>query len=114
MSNRRNDNPRPVATRRSRSDTDADYELIFDETGRVQLKDHTGRLVWSSDNDDDFAEEFDDDFFDGDQSDDIIDYLIEQGHLEGDEEIDIVEVDLEEYDDDSEPLEGELLPRRRR
>lgn len=108
----RKQNPRSVPTRRARTRQQAaDFELIFDETGRVQLKGGDG-IEWSSDDDDQFAEEFDDDFFDGDHADDIIDYLIENGYLEGEEEIDIVEIDLEESDD-GEPIEGEFLPKRR-
>lgn len=63
---KRNPNPRAISSRRARMEqTPADFELIFDETGRVQLKDAEGNLLWSSDDDDDFAEEFDGDFFDG-------------------------------------------------
>lgn len=109
----RKQNPRAIPTRRARArQQPADFELIFDETGRVQLKDSDGDITWSSDDDDDFAEEFDDDFFDGDHADDIIDYLIEHEYLEGDEEIDIVEIDLEESDD-GEPIDGEFIPAKR-
>lgn len=106
-------NPRPVSSRRDRRRTlPADFELVFDETGHAELKDSDGARVWSSDSDDEFSEEFDEDFFDGDDADEIIDYLIEQGHVGNDDEIDIVEIDLEESDD-GQPLEGELIPKRR-
>lgn len=90
-----------------------DFELVFKADGSVELRDSAKTVVWSSDSDDDFAEEFDGDFFsDEDDSDDILDYLDEQGHIDLEsDEIDIVENDLQDEADDDDIIDGEFTVR---
>lgn len=74
------------------------YDLVFSEHGTVTLE-HDNEKIWSSDTDEDFMEEFDGDtFFDGEDADDIIDYLMDIELLTEEDEIDIVEHDLEDYE----------------
>lgn len=76
-------------------DTNADFELIFHPHGTVSLIDcEDDSLVWSSDADDEFTEQFNgDDFFDADRdSERIIAYLESEDYVNGEEDvIDIIE-----------------------
>lgn len=89
----------------SRSDPPPDFELILHPHGAVSLidKNDDDRLVWSSDNDEDFTEEFEgQEFFGDDDADEILDYLDSQEYVNLDEdEVDVVEEALDEdYDSD--------------
>lgn len=96
-----------------------DFELVFKADGTVELRNKRNRLVWSSDADDDFLDEFGEELFDADEdSDEIIDYLEEKKLVNGStDEIDIVENDLEdEAMDDEEAddfIDGEYEDRSR-
>lgn len=82
-------------------DKDADFELIFHPQGTVELLDSEGDSAWTSDADDDFADEFEGDFFDDSDADEILEYLDDQGYVDLDEDdIDIIENDLEDESDD--------------
>ncbi len=85
----------------------ADFTLIYRSHGTVELHDAEENLVWSSDSDEDFADEFEGDFFsDEEDTDEILDYLDAAGFIDLDEdEIDIVENDLE---DESNVIEGKF------
>lgn len=91
----------------------ADFTLLFKADGTVELLDRDNDTVWSSDDDDKFAEEFGGETFfsDEDDSDDIIDYLDEQGIVDSSkDEIDIVENDLEdETDDDDDSGDDDVI-----
>lgn len=126
-------NPR-IIKRVSRSENHVpDFELIFSASGSVELVEvdkHTEILLWSSDEDEDFAEEFGDDFFDGEDAEEIIEYLIDNEYVDENSAIDILEEDLEdeeiaEYDDDDLPvrvpmrssgnvIEGEFVDKSKR
>lgn len=54
--------------------------------------DDGGELLWSSDSDDDFLEEFDA-RIDGEEIEDVIEYLTDAGYLEDGDEVDIVDED---------------------
>jgi hypothetical protein len=100
----------------------AEFELLFSAIGSVSLIEIDGDeevTLWSSDDDEDFAEEFDGDFFDATDADEIIEYLEEIGLVEDDSEIDIVEEDAKPNPDDSDDedddiIEGEFIPAARR
>lgn len=82
----------------------ADFTLLFKADGTVELLDARNHTVWSSDNDDEFTEEFGNDMFsDEEDSEDILDYLNEHDFVNVDtDEIDIVENDLaDESNDDN-------------
>jgi hypothetical protein len=89
-------------------------QLLFTETGTVELLDSDGEQLWSSEDDQDFRDEFGTEFLDSEDTDDVSEYLIDIGHLEDDEEIEVREGDLEDFDDDDddgEVIEGEILSR---
>lgn len=77
------------------------WELCIYDTGTAVLTDERGEVVWSSDDDDEFAQEFEDvlTFEDGDA---IAEWLEEHGHLPDDVDLDIVE-----SDDDGELIESD-------
>lgn len=79
------------------TESTADFTLLFKADGAVELLDRDNETVWSSDNDDEFTEEFDGVtvFSDEDDSDDILDYLSDLELIDlAKDEIDIVENDL--------------------
>lgn len=72
--------------------------LAFTPHGTAELRENDD-VLWSSDADEDFADEgFDDFLSDETDSDDIIDYLIETGELDDDEELDIITEVLDQDD----------------
>lgn len=83
-------------------DVPADFELVFSATGSVtlvDLNDATAPVVWSSDDDQEFAEAFDGDFFDANDAEDIIDYLEDREFIDTDSILDLVEEDEDGEDD---------------
>lgn len=102
-------NPRSVK-RHGQDEEAPDFELVFTASGSVELIDtNTDEVTWSSDDDDAFAEEFDD-YLDGEDAENVIEYLDENDYLDASEDIiDVVEEDLEDENSD-EPIEGELIP----
>lgn len=89
------------------------WELTIYKDGLAILTDPAGRTAWTSDADDDFAEDFPEllEFEDGD---DIAEYLIDAGILDADDPLDIVETDdtglhvvLQARDDDTDEDEDE-------
>lgn len=93
----------------------SDFTLLFKADGTVELLNDKQQSVWTSDNDEEFMEEFDGETFFSDENDseDIIAYLHEQGIVDAEEhDIDIVENDLEDEtddddDDDDDTIDGE-------
>lgn len=90
----------------------ADFTLVYRSHGTVELHDADNKLAWSSDADEEFAEEFEGDFFsDEEDTDEILDYLNEQGLIDlDDDEIDIIENDADDesgYSDNV--LEGSFI-----
>lgn len=104
----------------------ADFELTFFADGHVELTNDADELVWSSDDDDEFINEFGREFFsDEEDSDDILDYLEECGHVDlENHDIDCIENDLEDETDDeaddileaefTEVARREPMPRKKR
>lgn len=90
-----------------------DFELVFHPQGSVELFDADGTSVWQSDADDDFADEFEGDFFSADDDgDEILDYLDELGKIDLDnDDIDVIENDLE---DESDVIDGEFTVKGRK
>lgn len=58
--------------------------------GRCALTDDDGNTLWSSDNDEEFLEEFDA-AIDPDEIDDVLDYLEDAGYLDDADAVDIVD-----------------------
>lgn len=75
-------------------------QLIFTAHGAVEL--HINKeCVWQSDADEQFAEENQNEFLNPDTDEEmILNYLIDQGILEEDEELEVVEESLSESDDE--------------
>ena len=98
----------------TRKKTDYDFVLTFQADGHVELADSDEELIWSSDDDEEFLDEFGRELFnDEDDSENILDYLDEQGLLNVEEdEIDIVENDLADEaasdDEFSRVIEGDF------
>jgi hypothetical protein len=118
----RSTNPRskksPAKKRRQAAyvqDREADFELLFHPQGTVELLDAEGESVWCSDADDDFADEFEGDFFDGEDAEEILEYLDDNGYVDLDEDdIDITENDLEdESGDDSTVIDADFVELKR-
>lgn len=91
----------------------ADFTLLFKADGSVELLDRYENSVWTSDDDDEFMEEFGGEgfFSDDEDSENILDYLEEKGFLNtGKHVIDIVENDLEDeadtVDDDDDVIDA--------
>lgn len=85
------------------------WELTFYADGTAILTDHGGRTVWTSDGDDDFSrEDFPDCLDYDDDADAVMEYLIDAGIVDEDEDVEIVETDetglheLAEGDEDDE------------
>ena len=74
----------------------ADFTLTYHAEGSVTLSNARDQLVWSSDADEEFAEQFEGDFFDDEDTDEILDYLDTNGYIDLDEdEIDVIENDAD-------------------
>jgi hypothetical protein len=98
--------------------------LISRPHGALELRSSDDELLWSSDADEDFAEEFPDfvDIENDPELEDVSDYLIDIGVLADDEEITITVEDLDDSDDDDDDddsggdvIEGDftdITPRR--
>lgn len=88
---------------------DFDWELVFKADGTVELRNPERVVIWASDADDDFAEEFEGDFFGESDADEILDYLDVQGFVDiENDEIDIVENDLSDEVNDDDIIDGEF------
>lgn len=75
-----------------------EYELVIYPAGSAVLT-CGGDVTWSSDDDDDFAEAFPDtliEFEDQAQIDSVIDYLVEQGYVPPNTDVEVVEDDSDE------------------
>lgn len=87
-----------------------DFTLLFKADGTVELLDRKNTTIWTSDNDDDFGEEFDGETFfsDDEDSDDILDYLDELELIDlAHDEIDIVENDLSDETNGEDVIDAE-------
>jgi hypothetical protein len=82
----------------------AKKELVCYWDGSVALTDEAGELLWSSDDDDDFLEEFDASV-ETDDIEDVLEYLEDEGYLDHGEPVDVVAAN----EDGEEPGEGESL-----
>lgn len=67
--------------------------LAFLAGGQVALEEN-GEQVWSSDDDDEFTQEFGDSFHNVDDAEEIIEYLVDEG-IVSEEEADTIEIDEE-------------------
>lgn len=79
-------------------------ELVFKHGGGVEVRaptesDHTDVLIWASDNDPDFMDEFPNELLNADESEDILEYLVQEEILTEDE-ADAIEVFSEGPDDE--------------
>lgn len=91
-------------------DSPADFTLLFKADGAVELRNHKEKLVWSSDSDDNFIEEFGGETFfsDEEDSDDILNYLDEIAMINiSEDEIDIVENDLNDETDNDNVIDAD-------
>jgi hypothetical protein len=73
-----------------------DYEFVVAVTTGTAHLTCGGEMMWSSDEDDSFAEEFGGDFIDIDndeQCDEVIDWLCEQGYVPPGVEVEIVDLE---------------------
>jgi len=64
-------------------DADIAYELVVSDTGTASLQ-CGGEVLWSSDGDEAYSEEFEDEFIDvmdEEQTDDVISWLCQQGYM---------------------------------
>jgi len=60
----------------------SDYlELVFTTGGQAVLTNINDRVLWSSDDDPEFRDLFDQDFLTADDAEDIIDYLLTNGYV---------------------------------
>lgn len=86
------------------------WELCIYDTGTAVLTDDRGEVVWSSDDDDEFAAEFED-VLTWEDGDEIAAWLEASGHLPEEVELEIVESDdageLIESDEDDEDDDDE-------
>ncbi len=77
---------------------DIDYELVIDRAGGAILT-CGGDVLWSSDADDEYAEEFGSELIeyeDDEQTGRVVAFLIDEGYLPPGTPVDIVEDDSEE------------------
>lgn len=79
-------------------DTVSDLCLVFTAEGGCILEED-GEPVWFSDDDDDFAEQFGDDFLTEEDSREVLNYLEEEGLIDPEEK---PEVDIEQENGDDE------------
>lgn len=88
-------------------------QLVFNDYGGVQLlasDANPAKILWSSDDDEEFLERAEQDVFDSEDDDDIdtlCDYLVEVGHMNEGEDFDIVPASMSELADDEEDEEDE-------
>ena len=95
---------------------DMEYELVIDDAGSCTLT-CGGDVIWVSDADDDFAEEFPDriEFDDEEQTESVVEWLNEEGYIPPGVAVEIVSDDSAETgnfaalddDEDNEDDEGE-------
>lgn len=84
-----------------------EYELVIRHDGTLALT-QGGEVMWTSDNDDDFSEEFGEEVFDADDADDVLDYLEENDYIPPDVEVSIVdEAESESFEADEDPDDEE-------
>jgi hypothetical protein len=81
-----------------------EYEFILSETGSASLT-QGGELMWSSDNDDDFWEEFGEEVLTTEDIDEVLEWLEDEGYLPPRVEVNVIDEtdgDEPESDDDAE------------
>lgn len=66
------------------------YELVFNGAGGCTLTDHEDEVIWTSDADEEFKEEFDD-VVTPDNADDIIAWLCEEGYIPSGAEVSVID-----------------------
>jgi len=74
---------------------DLDYEVVVDTESGTAVLTCGGEVMWSSADDPDYAEEFEGEFIDiddNDQIDDVVDWLVEKGYMPPRVEYDIVDL----------------------
>jgi predicted dithiol-disulfide oxidoreductase (DUF899 family) len=67
------------------SRTRGPLELILRAHGIAELVDAREKTIWSSDADDDFKEDFNDEFLNEEDADDVLDYLVDSDIITEDE-----------------------------
>ncbi len=103
--------------KRTKKDIPAEFELVFSATGSVTLVEcDDDTVLWSSDDDQEFAEAFDGDFFDASDAEEIIGWLEELELIDEDSILDLVEEDEDgedtviEEDDDDNVIDAQFTP----
>jgi hypothetical protein len=84
------DKPKPL---HPGHDVGVDYELVVSDTGTAMLT-LGGEVIWWSDADDEFSEEFTDsefiDVMDEEQTDAVIEWLVAKGYIPPDLDVDVM------------------------
>jgi hypothetical protein len=78
---------------RRKPQTEAPFTLTLLSNGGAELTRNTVQ-VWASDSDDEFAEQFGEEFLDENDTEAILEYLVEAGRL-SDDEADAAEIEVE-------------------
>jgi hypothetical protein len=85
-------------TNRRKKLKDADA-LLLTAHGTAQVLDAEDNVLWSSDDDDNFTDEFSDEFLEESDVEDILEFLVDQGYLAEEQELDLRVDALEDSDD---------------
>jgi len=90
-----------------------DYEIIIRLDGTAALT-QGGEVMWTSDNDDDFLEEFGEEVFTNQDADDIVGYLTDEGYIPPRVNVHVIDecdsddpADCDDEDEDEEDEEGD-------
>ena len=84
-------------------DADISYELVVTDAGTAYLT-CGGEVMWSSDMDEDYSEEFENEYIDvtdDEQTDELIDWLVEKGYLPPSVDVGVVREEDTISDDES-------------
>lgn len=73
--------------------------LLLTAHGTVQVLNADDAVLWSSDDDDDFTDEFADEFLGQADVPEILEYLVDAGLIDENQELDLREDSLEDSDD---------------
>lgn len=85
-------------TNRRKKLKDADA-LLLTAHGTAQVLDAEDNVLWSSDDDDAFTDEFSDEFLEESDVEDILEFLVDNGYLAEEQELDLRIDALEDSDD---------------
>jgi predicted dithiol-disulfide oxidoreductase (DUF899 family) len=94
------------------SRTRGPLELILRAHGIAELVDAREKTVWSSDADEDFKEDFNDEFLTEEDADDVLDYLVDNDVISEDEydkfDTEEWEINIESLKEGSDAVDEEL------